>query len=49
MANESEKILKRVGKMIVTEMAMLVVVALLRQIRNAAEYILESEVKLNVS
>ena len=49
MADKSENIVKSVGKIIVTEMTMLVVVALLTQIRNVAEYILKSEVKLKVN
>ena len=49
MADKGEKIVKSVGKIIVTEMAMLVVVALLTQIRNVAEYILKSEVNLKVN
>ena len=49
MADKSEKIVKSVGKIIVTEMAMLVVVTLLAQIRNVAEYILKSDVKLKVN
>ena len=38
MADKSEKIVKSVGKIIVTEMTILVVVALITQIRNVAEY-----------
>ena len=49
MADKSEKIVKSVGEIIVTEMTMLVVVALLAQIRNVVEYILKSEVKLKVN
>ena len=47
MADKSERIEKSVGKIIVTEMTMLVVVALLAQIRNVAEFILKSEIKLD--
>ena len=50
MAEKSEKIVKSVDTIIVTEMTMLVVVALLTQIRNVAEYIiLKSKVKLKVN
>ena len=49
MADKSEKIVKIVGKTIVTERRILVVVALLTQIRNVAEYILKGEVKLKVN
>ena len=49
MADKSEKIVKVVGKIIATEMRILVVVALLTQIRNVAEYILKNEVKLKVN
>ena len=38
MAEKSEKIVKSVDTIIVTEMTMLVVVALLTQIRNVVEY-----------
>ena len=47
MADKSETIEKSVGKIIVTEMKMFVVVALLAQIRNVEEYILKSEIKLD--
>ena len=47
MADKSETIEKSVGKIIVTEMTMFVVVALLAQIRNVEEYILKSEIKLD--
>ena len=49
MVDRSEKIVKSAGKIIFREMAMLVVVALLTQIRNVAEYILKSKVKLKAN
>ena len=49
MTDKSGHIVKSVGKITVTVMIMLVVVALLTQIRNLAEYILKSEVKLKVN
>ena len=49
MGNKREKTIKSVSKIIVTEMKMLVVIALLTQIRNVTEYILKSEVKLKVN
>ena len=48
MVDKSEKIAKSTGKIIFTEMAMLVVVALLTQIRNVAEYILKIHCKIKV-
>ena len=49
MGNKREKTIKSVSKIIVTEMKMLVVIALLTQIRNVTEYILKGEVKLKVN
>ena len=46
MEDKSGKIVKSVGKIIVTEMTILVVVAFLTQIGNVAKYILKSKVKL---
>ena len=46
MVDKSEKIAKSTGKIIFTEMAMLVVVALLTQIRNI--YILKIHCKIKV-
>ena len=48
MVDKSEKIAKSAGKIIFTEMAMLVVVALLTKIRNVAEYILKIQCKIKV-
>ena len=48
MVDKSEKIAKSAGKIIFTEMAMLVVVALFTQIRNVAEYILKIHCKIKV-
>ena len=49
MGNKREKTIKSVSKIILTEMKMLVVIALLTQTRNVTEYILKSEVKLKVN
>ena len=43
MVDKNEKIVKSVGKIIVTEMTILVVVALLTQVRDVAEYILKAK------
>ena len=49
MIDKSELIVKSVDKIVFVEMAMLLVVALLTQIRNIAEYKLKSEVKLKTN
>ena len=45
MVDKSEKVVKSAGKIIFTEMAMLVVVPLFIQIRNLAEHILKSKLR----
>ena len=49
MIDKSELIVKSVDKIVFVEMAMLLVVALLTQIRNIAEHKLKSEVKLKTN
>ena len=49
MEEKSEMIIKTVDRIIFVEIALSVVVALLSQIRNIAEYKLKSEVKLKTN
>ena len=49
MVDKSEKVAKSAGKITFTEMVMLVVVALLTQFRNVAEYVLKIHCKIKVS